>query len=149
MIVFKHILVPTDGSKLSQDTVLRAIAFARDTDARITFMFAKPDYSAAMNRQRSMTRAVTPQAFATLADEEAREILSFCDAAAASAGIVFESISIACEQPYEAIISCANEAQCDLIFMASHGRRGLSAMLLGSETHRVLTHSKIPVLVCR
>ncbi|MFY8063046.1 MAG: universal stress protein, partial [Usitatibacteraceae bacterium] len=61
----------------------------------------------------------------------------------------FEFTSVTSDQPHEAIINLAKKRKCDLIVMASHGRRGLSAMLLGSETTKVLTHSKVPVLVCR
>lgn len=147
--MFKHILVPTDGSQLSTDTVKRAIAFARETSARITFFFAKPDYPVAFYGEGALIDPTTPEKFAEMADRQAAEVLSACAQLAAAAGVENHSLSATSEVPYQAIIDAANDADCDLIFMASHGRRGISGLLLGSETQKVLTHSKVPVLVYR
>ena len=91
----------------------------------------------------------TPEQFAQSAEEEAKGILDRAVADAAAAGVQADTESVVSEIPYEAIINTAERRGCDLIFMASHGRRGLAGLLLGSETQRVLTHSKIPVLVYR
>ena len=147
--MFKHILVPTDGSQLSSDTVKRAIAFAKETRAQVTFFFAKPDYPVAFYGEGALIDPTTPDKFAEMADQQAKEILAAHEAAAKAEGVASASVSSVSDTPYEAIIAAAEEAGADLIFMASHGRRGISGLLLGSETQKVLTHSKIPVLVYR
>ncbi len=147
--MFKHILVPTDGSQLSSDTVKRAIAFANETRAQVTFFFAKPDYPVAFYGEGALIDPTTPDKFAEMADQQAKEILAAHEAAAKAEGVASASVSSVSDTPYEAIIAAAEEAGADLIFMASHGRRGISGLLLGSETQKVLTHSKIPVLVYR
>ena len=96
-----------------------------------------------------MIDPTTPEKFAEMSDRQATDILSACTALAAEAGVGSSSISVVSEAPYEAIIEAATTAGCDLIFMASHGRRGITGLLLGSETQKVLTHSTVPVLVCR
>lgn len=147
--MFKHILVPTDGSPLSYDTAKRAIGFARETGARITFFFAEPDYPVAFYGEGALIDPTTPEKFAEIAEQQARDILGQAEALAREAGIEYASTAQVSDIPYQAIIDAANKAGCDLIFMASHGRRGISGLLLGSETQKVLTHSTIPVLVYR
>lgn len=147
--MFKHILVPTDGSQLSSDTARRAIAFAKEARARVTFFFAKPDYPVAFYGEGALIDPTTPDKFAEMAEQQAKEILSAHEALATAEGVECSSISAVSDIPYEAIIAAAEESGADLIFMASHGRRGISGLLLGSETQKVLTHSKIPVLVYR
>jgi nucleotide-binding universal stress UspA family protein len=147
--MFKHILVPTDGSQLSSDTVKRAIAFAKETGAKVTFFFAKPDYPVAFYGEGALIDPTTPDKFAEMAEQQAKEILAAHEATAKAEGVVSAAMSSVSDIPYEAIIAAAEEAGADLIFMASHGRRGISGLLLGSETQKVLTHSKIPVLVYR
>ncbi|WP_303784578.1 universal stress protein [Azovibrio restrictus] len=147
--MFKHILVPTDGSQLSQDAIKRAVAFARETGARITAFFAKPEYPVTYFGEGALIDPTTPEKFAEMADQQASEILDFARAQCAEAGVECQTLSTTSDIPYEAIIEAAEQAGCDLIFMASHGRKGISGLLLGSETNKVLTHSKIPVLVYR
>lgn len=147
--MFKHILVPTDGSQLSSDTVKRAIAFAKETRAKVTFFFAKPDYPVAFYGEGALIDPTTPDKFAEMAEQQAKEILAVHEATARADGVECDSVSAVSDIPYEAIIAAAEESGADLIFMASHGRRGISGLLLGSETQKVLTHSKIPVLVYR
>ncbi|MBI3094026.1 MAG: universal stress protein [Rhodocyclales bacterium] len=147
--MFKHILVPSDGSQLSSDTAKRAIAFAKETGAKVTFFFAKPDYPVAFYGEGALIDPTTPDKFAEMAEQQAKEILAAHEAAAKAEGVSCASISSVSDIPYEAIIAAAEDAGADLIFMASHGRRGISGLLLGSETQKVLTHSKIPVLVYR
>ena len=147
--MFKHILVPTDGSPLSSDTVKRAIAFAKEASAKITFFYAKPDYPIALYGEGALIDPTTPDQFAEMADKQAKEILASCATLAEEAGVTSDGISETSDIPWEAIIKAAASSGSDLIFMASHGRRGLSGFVLGSETQRVLTHSKIPVLVYR
>jgi nucleotide-binding universal stress UspA family protein len=147
--MFKHILVPTDGSQLSLDTVRRAVLFAREAGARVTFFFAKPDYPVAFYGEGALIDPTTPEKFAEMAEQQSQEILGKAAALAAEAGVACDSRAATSDIPYMAIIEAAQAAGCDLIFMASHGRRGISGLLLGSETQKVLTHSTIPVLVYR
>ena len=147
--MFKHILVPTDGSQLSSDTAKRAVAFAKEAGAKITFFFAKPDYPVAFYGEGALIDPTTPDKFAEMAEQQASEILAAHEAAAKAEGVVSAGLSFVSDIPYEAIIAAAEQSDADLIFMASHGRRGISGLLLGSETQKVLTHSKIQVLVYR
>lgn len=147
--MFKHILVPTDGSALSTDTVQKAVDFARETGAKITFFYAKPDYPVAFYGEGALIDPTTPEKFAEMAEKQAQEILAAAQQLAAAAGVSCAVAAVTSDVPYQAIIEAASANGCDLIFMASHGRRGLSGLLLGSETQKVLTHSKVPVLVYR
>lgn len=147
--MFKHILVPTDGSQLSQDTVRRAIAFAKEAGARVTAFFAKPEYPVTYFGEGALIDPTTPEKFAEMADQQAKDVLEFVTKECAVAGVDCQTQTAISDIPYEAIIEAADQAGCDLIFMASHGRKGISGLLLGSETNKVLTHSKIPVLVYR
>jgi nucleotide-binding universal stress UspA family protein len=92
---------------------------------------------------------MTPEKFAEMAEKQAQEILGRAVREAMASGVQCETVAAVSDTPYEAIIKTADEHNCDLIFMASHGRRGLTGLLLGSETQKVLTHSDIPVLVYR
>ena len=147
--MFKHILIPTDGSEFSMGTVRRAVNFAKEAGAKVTFIYAKPDYPVAFYGEGALIDPTTPEKFTEMAEQQAATILAECAACAREAGIESASVSVVSDVPYEAIIDCAETSKCDLIFMASHGRRGIAAMLLGSETQKVLTHSKVPVLVYR
>ncbi len=147
--MFKHILVPTDGSELSQATAKSAVAFAREAGARVTVFFAKPEYPIAYFGEGALIEPTTPEKFAELADQQASQYLGEIQTLCAEAGVECATTSATSDVPYEAIIEAATRCGCDLIFMASHGRRGISGFLLGSETNKVLTHSKIPVLVYR
>ncbi len=147
--MFKHIFVPTDGSELSQATVQRAVTFAREAGARITAFFAKPEYPIAYFGEGALIDPTTPEKFAEMAEQQATEYLGEVSRLCAEAGVPCATVSATSDIPYEAIIEAAEKTECDLIFMASHGRRGFSGFLLGSETNKVLTHSKIPVLVYR
>ena len=147
--MFKHILVPTDGSELSQETVRRAVSFAKEAGARITAFYAMPEFPVTYYGEGGLMDSITPEQFTALAEREAQEVLGFVETLCQEAGVDFSKLTSTNDAPYEAIIDAATQSDCDLIFMSSHGRRGFSALLLGSETHKVLTHSKIPVLVYR
>jgi nucleotide-binding universal stress UspA family protein len=147
--MFKHILVPTDGSDFSMGSVKRALAFAKETGAKLTFFFAKPDYPIAFYGEGALIDPTTPEKFAEMANQQSQQILGECEALAKELGVEHATTATTSDVPYEGIIAAAEANACDLIFMASHGRRGIAAMLLGSETQKVLTHSKIPVLVYR
>lgn len=148
--MFKNILVPVDGSDLSNAAVIRACAFAREADARLTFYYAKPTYFPPyISGEFVAADFGVDAAFLAVMEKQAEAILSKAAQAAADAGVAAETLSNECDSPHEGIIAAAESKACDLIFMASHGRRGASALLLGSETQKVLTHCKIPVLVYR
>ena len=147
--MFKHLLVPTDGSQLSQDAVARAVSFAREAGARITFFHAEPEAPTAYLGLGAISNPHLNQELHERLDGAAQEILSAVRQVAQAAGVESEQLALVGDRPYELIIQAAESGGCDLIFMASHGRRGVTALLLGSETQQVLTHSKIPVLVYR
>ncbi|MDD2872901.1 MAG: universal stress protein [Azoarcus sp.] len=147
--MFKHILVPTDGSPLSEGTVSRAVSFAKDASARITFFYAQPDFPMPIYGEGALIDPTTPEQFARSAQQEADRILANAKAVADASGVLAGTDTVVNEVPYEAIIDAAERHGCDLIFMASHGRKGIAGLLLGSETQKVLTHSTTPVLVYR
>lgn len=147
--MFKNILVPTDGSELSNGAVRRAVTFAREAGAQVVFFYAQPDFPMPIYGEGALIDPTTPEQFAQAAAKEADAILAQARSVAEAAGVATVTDTMVNEIPYEAIIDAANRHGCDLIFMASHGRRGLASLLLGSETQKVLTHSKVPVLVFR
>lgn len=147
--MFRHLLVPTDGSELSEQAIGKAVSFANEAKARITFFFAVPDMESSVYGEAALVRTLDPQLLDQVLNERAREILTRAEAAAEVAGVPSISACAVAAEPYEAIIAAAARHDCDLILMASHGRRGVKGLLLGSQTQKVLTHSKIPVLVYR
>lgn len=150
--MFKHILVPTDGSTLSDNAVEKAIKLAKDLGAKITAIHIMPDAAAYVSERYNILPVLAAPVKNKYKKEAAalsKEILQQIDAEATAAGVECAQVSVISGSPYEAIIKQATKSKCDLIMMASHGRRGLQGMLLGSETQKVLTHSRIPVLVCR
>jgi nucleotide-binding universal stress UspA family protein len=149
--MFKHILLPTDGSKLSNKAVKQAISLASELGARITAVnvIAKT-HSPLMDDGFIVPEIPVMQKRLEKAEADlAKKILDAVRKSAADAGIKSDAVAVTSDLPYEAIIKQAEKSRCDLIVMASHGRRGLQGVLLGSETIKVLTHSTIPVLVIR
>ncbi len=147
--MFKHLLVPTDGSALSDETVVSAVNFAFEAGAEVTFLYVRPDYPVSYFGEGALVDPTTPDNFAEMTARVADEILQRSAEQARTKGVVSHTRAVINDLPYEAIIEVAHSDGCDLIFMASHGRKGLASLLLGSETHKVLTHSTIPVLVYR
>jgi len=149
--MFRHILVPTDGSALSQETSRQAVTFAKHVGARITAYYAKPDMTSAFGFYDAggKTGATTLQQIEQLIDDEAQKNLIFVEQLCREAGVTCDTLATESDSPYESILETAKQSGADLIFMASHGRKGLKARLIGSETIKVLTHSQIPVLVYR
>lgn len=145
--MYKHILIPTDGSDFSSKAVLQGSALARAIDARVTIMTASPTFQTfAPDPFMAVT---TPEQMRQFCRSDALEVLARAAETARNAGVPCDTLHVEDDRPYEAIIDTATKRGCDLIVMASHGRKGLSALVLGSETHKVLTHTQIPVLVCR
>jgi nucleotide-binding universal stress UspA family protein/hemerythrin-like domain-containing protein len=145
--MYRHLLVPVDGTDLSTETVGCAVEFARATGARITFFHAQPDHAASLFGDAEIVRLTSPADFAYAFEGRSRELLAKAEAAARAHGVPCESRSAVSDTPYLAIIAAARDAGCDLIFMASHGRRSNIGMMLGSQTLKVLVHAGIPVLV--
>lgn len=145
--MYKHILIPTDGSKLSEAAVEHGIALAKDVGAKVTALTVSEPFHVMAFRADALE--YTSDSYKQRAEERAAGILGAVASAAKAAGITCEIVHVQEEHPYKAIIETAESQQCDLIVMASHGRRGISALVLGSETVKVLTHSKTPVLVYR
>jgi nucleotide-binding universal stress UspA family protein len=144
--MFKKILLPTDGSELSVKAVQGALKMAGQLGASVVGLTVVEPYSYST---LSEYRPETLEAFEARNAQAAEQRLAPLIEAAKQAGVPCETVSVKSFSPYEAIIDTAGKYGCDVIFMASHGRRGLSAILLGSETQKVLTHSTIPVLVYR
>lgn len=147
--MFQHLLVPTDGSPLSAEAVARAVSFAREAGARITFVCVIQPFPKMYFGTGAIFDGQAPVTFREQMSALAREILTEAQLLAFEAGVACSCQTLVSEHPYEAIIQAAEDHGSDLIFMASHGRRGLKAFVLGSETQKVLTHSTIPVLVHR
>jgi hemerythrin-like domain-containing protein/nucleotide-binding universal stress UspA family protein len=141
------LLVPVDGTDLSTETVGRAVEFARAVGARITFFHAQPNHASSLFGDAEVVRLTSPADFAYAFEGRARELLAKAEAAARALGVPCEAKSAVNDSPYLAIIAAARDAGCDLIFMASHGRRSQLGMMLGSQTLKVLTNAGMPVLV--
>jgi len=146
---YKHILVPTDGSPLSGRAVTEAIAFAKDSGARITFFHAQKAFQEIYFGPGVIFDSNAPAQFREIQGGLANDILDAAEKQAREAGIECSRLTMVCEKPYEAIIEAAKRQNCDLIFMASNARTGIDALILGSETRQVLSRSRIPVLVYR
>jgi nucleotide-binding universal stress UspA family protein/hemerythrin-like domain-containing protein len=144
--MYRHILVPLDDSLLSVETVRKAVGFARDAKARITFVHAQGDYGA--TSAGALERVMAPAAFNEHMAGQARAILAKAESVARVMDVPHDSVVVRSERPFEAILETAAARGCDLIFIASHGRRGLRGLMLGSQTQHVLQHTTIPVLVC-
>ena len=145
--MFKNILIATDGSDLAAKAVEQGIRLAKEIGAKITAMTVTEPFHLLSVEPSQLE--YTPIEYKKHAQALAEKVLGTVSAAATSAGVECETLHIEHEHIYQAIIDAAEARRCDLIVMASHGRRGVSAVVLGSETVKVLTHSKIPVLVYR
>jgi nucleotide-binding universal stress UspA family protein len=142
--VFKHILIPTDGSILSEKAVDTALRLAAEMHARVTLLTVTEPFQFSGSWPE-----LSADEYAAHAERRGRERLASGTGLARTLGVSCGPLVVEHEAPYAAIIDAARSLGCDLIAMASHGRRGLSAVVLGSETQKVLTHSRIPVLVLR
>ena len=148
--MYQHILVPTDGSKLSQKAIRTAVRLAGAVGARVTGVYVVPPYSPPMYGDGIIYgQFISPGRYRESVKREGKKSLAVVEVEAQTASVESGETMLAANSPWEGIIRTAKAKKCDLIVMASHGRRGLTGLLLGSETTKVLTHSKIPVLVCR
>lgn len=147
--MFKHILIPTDGSALSRKAIMMGVRLAKTTGAKVTGVFAAVAPTPVVYRDSLPINFVAPEDHARMIRASADKYLSVIEQAAKKAGVRCDRVQATSDFPADVILDTAKKKKCDLIVMASHGRRGIRAMLLGSETQKVLTQSKIPVLVCR
>jgi nucleotide-binding universal stress UspA family protein/hemerythrin-like domain-containing protein len=145
--MYRHLLVPIENSDLSTVTIGRAVEFALALGARITFFHARADHASSIMGDAEIVRMTAPEDYAYNFEGRARELLTKAESAARARGVPCSSASAISDSPYTAIIATARSAGCDLIFMASHGRRSTLGMMLGSQTLKVLINSEIPVLV--
>jgi nucleotide-binding universal stress UspA family protein len=145
--LFKNILIATDGSDLVVKAVEQGILLAKEVSAKTTAVTVSEPFNVFALAPSEL--GYTPIEYKKHAEAHADRLLGTVSAAAKSAGVACDTLHVEHEQIYQAIIDAAEARRCDLIVMASHGRRGVSAVVLGSETVKVLTHSKIPVLVYR
>ena len=145
--MFKRILVPTDGSAISASAVDHAFAFAKEIGAHVVVItVTEPFHVFALDAEQIEE---TPASFQFEVHRRAGLLLSDAQNKADARGVPCRTMQSESENPHQAIIEAADDCDCDLIIMASHGRKGVSALLIGSVTMKVLTHSKLPVLVYR
>ena len=147
--MFKQILVATDGSKLSQKAIRTAVKLARTTGAAITGAYVIEPYTPPQGEAAIYVAGISAARYKAVSKAESRKALAAVEIEAGTAGVPCRTIALTADTPWEGVIRGAKRGRCDLIVMSSHGRRGLTGLILGSETTKVLTHSKIPVLVCR
>ena len=149
--MYKHILVPTDGSPLSLKAAKAAAGVAKKLGAKVTAVYVSAPWMPpiAYEGMRPASLSEMEATYRRSTEATAAKALEHVAKAAAGAGVKCGRLSVTGDQPWKTIIATAAKQKCDLIVMASHGRKGLAGLLIGSETTKVLTHSKIPVLVCR
>ena len=149
--MYKHIMLPVDGSELSLKAEQQCVPFAKSIGAKVTVIHVVPHFHLHVSAWAAPKEMITK--IEDEHDEETRKgvqkMLAEVEQRVKADGIECDSVLVVGDSPYEAIIENAEKRKCDLIMMASHGRRGMDAVLLGSETVKVLTHTKIPVLVVR
>jgi nucleotide-binding universal stress UspA family protein len=145
--MYKHILIPTDGSELSKKAIDHGIGLAKALNAKVTAVTVSEPFHVFAVEPSMVTD--TPDEYKKHVAALAAKYLKAAKDAATAAGVPCDGVHVENEHPYEAIIDTARKGGCDAIVMASHGRRGVSAVVLGSETVKVLTHSTTPVVVVR
>ena len=147
--MYRNILIATDGSKLAEKAVSHGVSLAKSVGAKVTALIVEAPFNV-FNVPESQIRQMS-EAFAQHskhAKQHAAQALNHVADAAKAADVPCETVQLEHEQPYRAIIKTAEDKSCDVIVMASHGRSGISAVLLGSVTNKVMTHTNSPVLVC-
>ena len=147
--MYRNILIPTDGSALSRMAAGAGVKLAQALGARVTGLFAAPAATPIVYRDALPVGYATPDKHQKMIAKTAAGYLAAIAKAAKAAGVPCECLSVTDDFPADAILATARKRKCDLIFMASHGRRGLRGLLLGSETQKVLAHASTPVVVFR
>jgi nucleotide-binding universal stress UspA family protein len=145
--MYKHILIPTDGSPQSKKAIAGAIELAKSIGAQVTGLFAAPPATPIVYRNHLPAGLITMAEHKTAIEKSAATYLGVIEQAAKKAGVPCQVVTVTSDYPADTILATAKKKKCDLIVMATHGRRGISGVLLGSETQRVVTHAEVPVLV--
>jgi nucleotide-binding universal stress UspA family protein len=145
--MFSHILMPTDGSMSAEPMIRKCVTFAKEIGARITCLYVAPEFRVLAYSPGIVNE--TPERYQRDSEARARQILAQVELQAQEQGVPCDAVFVYGDEPYDTIIHVARERGADLICMASHGHKGVKAVLLGSVTQKVLTHSQIPVLVFR
>ena len=147
--MFKNILIPTDGSPLSQKAVVQGVALAKSVGAKVTAFFAAPPATPIVYRDHLPVGYATPGEHEEMIKKTAAQYLEFVERAAKKARVPCETVHVTSDYPEEGILKVAQKKKCDLIVMATHGQGGLRGMFIGSVTQKVLNQAKIPVMVFR
>ena len=148
-MLYHHLLVPSDGTALSRRALDQALALAKALGAQLTLLHVQPPLPVPLVGMGDMLDPATVESLSQTAERESARILQEAQAAALAAELTIRTEVVKQDLPYRAIVEAAKRHGCDLIVMASHGRKGLSGLLIGSETQRVLLHAPVPVLVVR
>ena len=148
--MFKNILISTDGSRLAAKGVKAGVKLAASVGARVTAVYVTPPWRTPLISEGVVYGPInSPQNYKRAMERIAKKALAAVEIEAQAAGVACGTLHVTADQPWQGILQAARVKKCDAISMASHGRGGLSGLLLGSETARVLAHSKLPVLVTR
>ncbi len=147
--MYKHILIPTDGSPAARAAGLSGIELARATGAKVTLFYAAPAPTPVVYKKLLPVGYMKPGEHAVMIEKTAQRYLAVLEKAAGAAGVKYESVHVTSDFPAQAIVETAKKRRCDLIHIAPHSQSGLSRLLLGSQTQKVLAEAKIPVLVYR
>lgn len=148
--MFRHILIPTDGSKLAAKGIKAGVKLAKELGAKVTGVYVVPPYMPPVYGEAAIYYAgYSPKEYQQIAEKSAKKALAVVEIEAQTAAVPCVTRIVADAPPWAGILKAAHLRKCDAIVMASHGRGGVGGLILGSETQRVLAHSKIPVLVMR
>ncbi len=147
--MYKNLLVPTDGSTLSQRAIKEAVLLAKKLNAKVTGFYAAPAFHIEIYADYLPPDFIDPQQHATNAKKNAQRCLDFIKKAATAQRVRCDGYYVISDSPADAIVKAARKHKCDLIYMGSHGRSGITKLLLGSQTSKVLAQTRIPVLVHR
>ncbi len=145
--MYKNFLIPTDGSQLSEVAIYKGIQLAKTVNAKVTGLYVMPEFHVLTYKTEMLED--TKEQFLKDSKLHAEKYLSVIERIGKELDVATDVLSVTNDHIYEAIVQTAIDRQCDLITMASHGRSGIKAIILGSQTQKVLIHSKIPVLVFR
>ena len=147
--MFKHILIPTDGSPASKQAIAAAVTLAASLRAKVTGLYVAPPPTPIVYKNYLPSGYLPPEEHAAMIERASAKQLAVIAQAARNASVDYKGVSVTSDFPADTILAAAKKHKCDLIFMASHGHRGLAGAILGSQTQKVLAHATIPVVVYR
>jgi len=147
--MYKHILIPTDGSPTAEKAVKAGLDFAKWSKAKVTVFTAMPEYRLPTTSEVAARKVMPIAEFERRSMAQAKKMLDKAARRARAVGVKVDTAALLSDRPADAIVAIAEKSGCDLIFIGSRGRKGVKALLLGSQTHEVLNRSDIPTLVYR